>query len=195
MRAPTSCASCTNPFCQSLCERSRKRIFEAKTWVTYSSKEDQPFFLENRQILILEQGAIIAYRSNVDVKMQSITLVRPGDLLGIVGMFSNKQRDHFSIAPLADSAGCMLPLRVMEQLVQEEPDICVAVMRQYSDRYSRVVDGFINKTMGTSEQRVEYSLQSLREIGIQYVTHEHLALLSGLNRVTVTRALGRIYRK
>lgn len=195
MKTPTSCANCTNPFCRSLSEHSRKRIFDAKTWVTYSSKNDQPFFLENRQILILEQGAIIGYRSNIDVKMQSIALIRPGDLLGIVSLFAENIRDPFSIAPLTDSAGCMLPLQTMEELIVEEPDICIATMQQYSSRYSRVIDGFINKTMGTSEQRVEYSLQNLHEIGIHYVTHEHLALLSGLNRVTVTKALGRIYRK
>lgn len=195
MKAPASCANCTNPFCRSLSERSRQRLFESKIWINYSSKDDQPFFLENRQILILERGAIIGYRSSIDVKMQSITLIRPGDLLGIVSLFSDVQRESFSISPLTDSAGCMIPLRTMEQLIVEEPDICQATMRQYSSRYSRVVDSFINKTLGSSEQRVEYALKACSDIGIQYVTHENLALLSGLNRVTVTKTLGRLYRK
>lgn len=195
MKAPASCANCTNPFCRSLSERSRQRLFESKIWINYSSKDDQPFFLENRQILILERGAIIGYRSSIDVKMQSITLIRPGDLLGIVSLFSDVQRESFSISPLTDSAGCMIPLRTMEQLIVEEPDICQATMRQYSSRYSRVVDSFINKTLGSSEQRVEYALKECSDIGIQYVTHENLALLSGLNRVTVTKTLGRLYRK
>lgn len=195
MKAPTSCANCTNPFCCSLSEKSRKRLFESKIWMNYSSKDDQPFFLENRQILILEKGAIIGYRSNIDVKMQSIALIRPGDLLGIVSLFSSGVRESFSISPLTDSAGCMVSLNTMEKLIVEEPDICMATMRQYSDRYSRVVDSFINKTLGSSEQRVEYALKKCHDIGIQYVTHENLALLSGLNRVTVTKTLGRLYRK
>lgn len=195
MKVPTSCANCTNPFCGSLGERSRKRLFDSKIWVNYSSKDDQPFFLENRQILILEKGAIIGYRSNIDVKLQSIALIQPGDLLGIVSLFASGDRESFSISPLTDSAGCMIPLRTMENLITEEQDICAATLRQYSSRYSRVVDSFVNKTLGSSEQRVEYALKQLHDIGIQYVTHENLALLSGLNRVTVTKTLGRIYRK
>lgn len=195
MKAPTSCAGCTNSFCRSLGEASRKRLFESKIWVTYSNKDEQPFFLENRQILILETGAIIGYRSNVDVKMQSVTLVQPGDLLGIVSLFSDSNRESFSISPLIDSAGCMISLRTMEKLILEDPELCTATIRQYSNRYSRVVDSFMNKTLGSSEQRVEYALAQLKDIGIKYVTHENLALLSGLNRVTVTKALGHICKK
>ncbi len=188
-----SCTGCTNVFCRSLSPDSRKLLLAASKRINFSAQIEKPFYFEDQQIIILEKGALIGYRSDVNLRLQSVDLLQPGDLLGIANLFSQSEREAFSIKALIDSFGCSLPIQIMEQLIVERPDIAKATICQYSSRYSRVVDSFINKTNALSEERVIYALNLLKKLNVKKITHENLALLSGMNRVTVTKALHHLY--
>ena len=191
MKAPPACASCQNGFCTSLLPQTREAICRSKIWVNYSRKNQQAFFLENKQILILESGCIIATRADEGARQQSVDLLGPGDLLGIVNVFnSQSKREYFQILPLTECTGCMLPIRTMEELILEHKDLCKVFITQLAGRFSRVVDNMMDKTLDTAQDRVVYAQALLRQHGVMKYSHEDLALLSGLNRITVTRILG-----
>lgn len=195
MKAPTSCAGCTNSFCASLSESSREKIFKKKYWHVYTKKNQQLFYLENRQVLIIETGVLIPFRTDEIVKHQSIDVLGPGDLLGIVNLFKRDDRDCFSVLPLTSCTGCLIPTAAMEQLAMENPDISRAIIAEYSLRYSRLVDNLTNKTLSGSKERLAHALHLLEEKGISHASHEDLALLSGLNRVTVTRTIHQLNKQ
>lgn len=188
MNTVVSCANCTNVFCCSLSSSSRNKLRAASKRISFSPRIETPFDFEDQRIIILEQGALIGYRSDINLRLQSVDLLQPGDLLGIANLFSKNEREAFSIKVLTSSIGCCIPIHMMEQLILENTDIARAVICQYSSRYSRVVDSFINKTNASSEERVLYAMEMMKKLHVQKITHENLALLSGLNRVTVTRA-------
>ena len=190
MKAPPSCAACTNSFCKNLQSETKDKICRSRSWVNYSRKNQQAFFLENKQILILESGCIIALRMDEKARQQSVDLLGPGDLLGIVNIFNSQiQREYFQIMPLTDCSGCMLPISVMEALILERQDLCKAFIAQFSSRFSRVVDNLMIKTLDSAEDRVANAEALFLTHGIAKYSHEDLALLTGLNRVTVTRIL------
>jgi len=190
LKAPPSCAACTNNFCSNLLPDTKDKICRSRSWVNYSRKNQQAFFLENRQILILESGCIIALRMDEKARQQSIDLLGSGDLLGIVNVFNTQsQREYFQIMPLTDCSGCMLPISAMEALILERQDLCKAFIAQFSSRFSRVVDNLMIKTLDSAEDRVANAEALFLAHGIAKYSHEELALLAGLNRVTVTRIL------
>ena len=194
MKIPPDPDNCQNCFCRSLTQKSREKICKAKIWVNYSKKHQQIFFLENKQIIILEQGVVMPLRSAVNVRQQSVDLMRAGDLLGIVNLFAEGERESFTVLPLMDSAGCMIPVTMFENFIRTDSDIAEAVIKQYSARYSRVVDNFVCKTLNSSEDRLKYAITQLKKNGVPFASHEEIALLSGLNRVTVTKKMSQILR-
>lgn len=193
MNTIVTCGTCANVFCCSLSVSSRDKLRAAGKRVSFSPRIEKPFDFEDQQIIILEKGALIGYRSDINLRLQSVDLLQPGDLLGIANLFSKNEREAFSIKVLAPSVGCCIPIHMMEQLILENADIARAVICQYSSRYSRVVDSFINKTNASSEERVLYAMEMLKKLHVQKITHEDLALLSGLNRVTVTKAFRNLH--
>lgn len=192
LKAPPPCASCQTGFCADLLPETREAVCRAKIWVNYARKHQQAFFLENRQVMLLESGCMVAIRTDEGAREQSVDLLGPGDVLGIVNVFNGQnQRDFFQILPLTECAGCMLPIRTMEELILAHPDLCRAFVAQFAGRFSRVVDNMMNKTLDTARDRLAYAEALLRARGVTKYSHEDLALLSGLNRITVTRLLGR----
>lgn len=192
MKVPLSCSACTNPFCTKLTTESRASIFQAKKWVNYSCKNEQSFFLENQQVLILEQGVIMPIRVSSTSKQRGLDLLTAGDLLGIVGVFqSEDERDFFQILPLTDCAGCMVSANFMRHMVLECPDVGRAFCAQITRRFSRMVDNLCTSTLEDSETQVELARRKLEGLGVDKYSHRDLAMLTGMNRVTVTRILNK----
>ena len=167
MKLPLSCDTCTNPFCSHLSSESRAAIFRAKKWVNYSCKNEQSFFLENQQVLILERGVIMPIRVSSTSKQRGLDLLTAGDLLGIVGVFqSEDERDFFQILPLTDCVGCMIPAAYMRRLVLTRPDVGQAFGAQITRRFSRMVDNLCTGTLEDSETQVEWARQKMESLGV-----------------------------
>lgn len=195
MSKKNTCSECNNPFCKSLSPKSKEKVCTAKLLVNYPQKRQQVFFLENKQVVILKEGVVIPVRTNTKIQQQSIDLMTAGDLLGMVNLFSGEERESFSILPLIDSIGCMISSSIFEQLIHDNADIAEATIKSSCNRYSRVVDNFMRKSLGSSEERIIYAISMLQKAGITSATHETIALLSGMNRVTVTKKMSSILRE
>lgn len=191
--APKSCDSCTNSFCQSLSPESRAKIFKMCRWVNYPYKKEQIVFFGNGNLLILESGALMTIRSTPEGKKQGIDILKAGDLLGIVQLFNKEYEDTISVLPLSSVCGCMLPIEGIEQLIRENHDISNAIIAHLSRRFVRVIHHLSVHSFGTSKDKLDYALyKTTNDRDIKHLTHEELAILSGLNRVTVTRTIREI---
>lgn len=86
--------------------------------------------------------------------------------------------------------GSMLPIQVFESLCEKHPSLTKATIKQMSNRCYRLIRHMSNQAFGNSLDKIEFSLElSKRHLGNFYLTHEQIAILSGLNRVTVTKAM------
>lgn len=190
LQPPSSCAACGNAFCAGLSGAARAELFYAKTWFDYANKREQLFFFDNQQILIIESGCFMTVRHDESGKQQGIDILDSGDLLGIVNLFDRQPHGMISLLPFSRIRGCLLPIEQFESLCAKHPDLGRATIAHMARRFSRLIGYITNHAFGDSRQRIRYSLELSRKyLGDYYLTHEQIALLSGLNRVTVTKLM------
>lgn len=190
--APKSCDCCTNSFCQSLTPESREKLFKARHWVNYKYKNEQIVFFGHGHLLILESGALMTIRGLAQGKKAGIDILKAGDLLGIIQIFNDDYEKSISILPLSSVCGCLIPINVMNRLINENHDISNAVIAHFSRRFARILCHLSVYSLGTSRDKLDYALVATNDLDIKQLTHEELATLSGLNRVTVTRTIREI---
>lgn len=195
LNTPSSCADCHNVFCTGLSPAAKADIFSAKSCFDYSRKSEQLFFFDNKQILIISSGCFMTIRHNHQGKHQGIDILESGDLLGIVNLYSKQTHGAISILPFSRICGCLLPIRAFESLCAKHPDLAASTLAHVSGRFSRLIGHMTNQAFGTSKDKIKYSLElSRKHLGDFYLTHEQIALLSGLNRVTVTKLMSEVLR-
>ena len=181
----------SNPkgFLNKLSLATQKELFTVSQHVHLDYKKEQVFFFGNGQILILETGFLMTIRYNKHGKHIGIDILRPGDLLGICQLFNPNYRNTISVLPLSAINGYLLSVTDMECLIKKNEELLMALITQFSERFIRVVNNFNHIAIGTSTQKLQYILTTITNLNLEYPTHEELAILSGLNRVTVTKQL------
>ena len=55
----STCQNCTNKFCTKLSTEVREEIFKNRIWFNLNAKEEQLFYFNNKQILIIESGSFM----------------------------------------------------------------------------------------------------------------------------------------
>lgn len=60
----STCQNCTNKFCTKLSTEVREEIFKNRIWFNLNAKEEQLFYFNNKQILIIESGSFMTIRQN-----------------------------------------------------------------------------------------------------------------------------------
>lgn len=182
----------SNSFFKNLSPDSRAKILKASQRIYYNNKKEQVIIFGNGRILILDSGFIMTIRSNEQGKRVGIDILRPGDLLGICQLFNYNYENTISILPLSLVHGYVISLENMSKLIEENRDISLAVISQFSQRFIRVINHLSVNTLGTSKDKLKYTLQTIKNLNIKLPTHEELAIFSGLNRVTVTNNLNEV---
>ena len=104
----STCQNCTNKFCTKLSTEVRDEIFKNRIWFNLNAKEEQLFYFNNKQILIIESGSFMTIRQNNQGKQIGVDILRPGDLLGILNFNAESPQDHILILPLTDVSGCLV---------------------------------------------------------------------------------------
>ena len=122
-------------------------------------------------------------RQNNQGKQIGVDILRPGDLLGILNFNAESPQDHILILPLTDVSGCLVSKTIFDTLIQKHLSLNIIIIHHLSSRLTNLV-------FDTSKERIEYSLKlAHHNLGNFYLTHEQIALLSGLNRVTVSKTI------
>ena len=82
--------------------RSQRGNIQNRIWFNLNAKEEQLFYFNNKQILIIESGSFMTIRQNNQGKQIGVDILRPGDLLGILNFNAESPQDHILILPLTD---------------------------------------------------------------------------------------------
>lgn len=181
---------CKNCFCSGLSPEARRLICENAHRIHYKQRNEQVMFLDSRHVLIMESGYALISRGFMTDKQQGTDILEPGSVVGIVQLFQPDYTATLNFLPLTPVSGCMVRLSLMEKLAAENAEIATALLKEFSARYGRVVSKLAIHSYGTANQRLQFSIARVRELGLEKeITHEDLACLSGLSRVTVTKLL------
>lgn len=178
------CASIPEGPRSELCARCSKRTFEKDEII------DQNIY-EKFMTLILE-GAI-AYVKSTTGKMQ--VLNTSCDLLASEYLFNDNHiiySDIGQIVAFRKTEVAMLPLETLRSAFMNHPSVAKAMYMNLSVIDNRKAFYRLMVQMEDAYHAVLYMMLYLQKRGLAAPTHEELAFLTGLNRVTVTRAVGKI---
>ena len=81
--------------------------------------------------LYLKTGLVKIYRDSVDWKPQIISIAKPLDFIGLLGIFS-RDTYPFSIACLEESVICFVDLKVIKELIKEDGNFSLVFLERMS---------------------------------------------------------------
>ncbi len=150
-------------------------------------------------IYVVKRGEVRLFHSR-EGKRQVFDVLGPGSLFGGI-QFSHEKSTHFAEA-VAVTKVCIFTEENFQKILQKKPEIMMRFMRKMTDKIQGYEDRLKDRGESADETIVR-ELHRLRDtrgrslFGIWkpssvHVTHEELAELTGLNRVTVTRSLKRL---
>lgn len=165
----------------------------AKGEVIYSPRE------ETELIYVLKEGEVILYHSH-DGKQETFDTIGPGTLFGTFSVES-RVPSHFAEAT-RDSTVCVFPIKDFLSVLRNKPDLMMRFIQSMADRLQDYEKRFKNN-LQTAKETIYEELARLKSkqqksfLGKFFgkegpplrLTHEQIASLTGLNRVTVTRSL------
>ncbi len=183
------CAQCGNPFCAKLTPDCQKQLFAKATRINYPYKKEQVIYFGNGYVMLITEGNLMTIRNNVQGKQQGIDILHEGDLLGIVQLFNKQYHNTITVLPLSSVKGCMIPVSDFEEMIKNDNTLAQITIAHYSQRFARALTHLSNLAIDDSKAKLDYAMSIVDKMGANAITHEELAIFSGLNRVTVTKAL------
>jgi CRP-like cAMP-binding protein len=150
-------------------------------------------------IYVLKEGEVILYHSH-DGKQETFDTLGPGTLFGNFSVES-RNPSHFAEAT-RDSNVCVFPIMDFLNIIKNKPDLMMRFIQNMADRLLDYERRFKNN-LQTAKETIYEELSRLKEkrkrsfLGKFFgsdgpplrLTHEQIASLTGLNRVTVTRSI------
>jgi CRP-like cAMP-binding protein len=148
-------------------------------------KQEMIFRESSEQVAIIVEGAVISLFITEDGRQKTSELLIAGDTF--------ETEINYMLA-LTDAKLCLCPMEVFKTFYLGYPDFTQSILTSISSRSRRSLNYLLQLQNSTSEEKVRIVLDFLQKAGIDSstLTHEDLALLSDLNRVTVTRAIKNI---
>ena len=182
---------CHNPFCLGLSDEVREKLCSIAHKVTYKKFNEQLIFFNFERILIIEEGAALLSRGgHVSERQQGTDILEPGNLVGVVQAFHPDYEAAINLLPLTPLTGCLINLHEIENLITIYPELAVAMLTEFSERFGRIASKLAIHSYGSAQERLDFTLSRVEELGLNNtVTQEQLARLSGLSRVTVNKLM------
>lgn len=154
---------------------------------------------ETDLIYVLKEGEVILYHSH-DGKQETFDTIGPGTLFGNFSV-ETRNPSHYAEAT-RDSSVCVFPIQDFLKILQSKPDLMLRFIQSMADRLLDYEKRFKNN-LQTAKETIYEELSRLKEkrkrsfLGKFFgtegpplrLTHEQIASLTGLNRVTVTRSI------
>jgi len=153
----------------------------------------------SQMIYVLRDGEVMLYHSH-EGKKETFDTIGPGTLFGNFDPESSHPT-HFA-ETTRDSTACVIPLSNFIEMMKSKPDLMMKLIQLMAQRLRDYEKRFKNNLQNATET-VYNELLRIQEkkkngifgklMGTQLpplrLTHEQIANLTGLNRVTVTRSL------
>jgi CRP/FNR family cyclic AMP-dependent transcriptional regulator len=146
-------------------------------------------------VFTIRSGVAALLNYSVDGTESILGFLYEGQAFGLTHLFSKEIRPLIARA-FTKVELCKLPICELERLVKTDPEVAKRVIRSLSDGYWGVVQQIKLRDILRARDRVRISLQQLAEkldrgrgeVELP-LTHEEIARLVGVNRVTITRVL------
>ncbi len=150
-------------------------------------------------IYTVKRGEVRLYHSK-NGKRMVFDVLGPGSVFGGIA-FSSDKSTHFAQATHPTKV-CIFTEQDFLAILQKRPELMLRFIKKMTSKIQDYEDR-LKERADTAEENIMKALQSLQEKRSQslfgrwaakgvHITHEELAELTGLNRVTVTRLLKRL---
>lgn len=183
------CGSELNDFCRSLPDDIREQLCARR--VLLRGKKKQHLIFGCRQALIVRKGIIVPSFPREDGREKGLTFKYPGLVLGATQLFTNRSVS-FSLYVIEDFEACVFPIDFFEQLFMGDIYFAKAVVIQISRALAAYSENTVEFILGNSEDKINSLLRYIDGIGSMkniILTHEEIATMVGINRVTVTKTM------
>jgi CRP/FNR family transcriptional regulator, cyclic AMP receptor protein len=176
-------------------------------------REGEPIFHQGAQaqaMFLVKAGRLKLTKATEDGRELILDIRKAGDVVGET-LLADESIYPVSCYCLEDTLVCGFTRARFEALVSEYPNIGLQVIRNLSNRVSRLQTRVDSMSEGRLEERIyrvlsmvaqEHGRPSDQGVLIHFpLTHEELAFLTGSHRVSVTRVMkglaasGRVIRK
>lgn len=185
-----------NPFCSSLDRVTSHKLCKKCIHFTLNAKQELVFNDPSHKYAIIRSGLIISIFLTEEGKQKSMEIFEPGSFLRMNDLYSQESEEYLYLVALTPAELCLFSNTLFNELFKENQGFANVVLEATNFRLKSNIRYLLHMKSGSSEDRVNYILDLLQGAGIDnaLLTHENIALLTGLNRVTVTRALKNISR-
>jgi CRP/FNR family transcriptional regulator, cyclic AMP receptor protein len=150
-------------------------------------------------IYFVKRGEVRLYHSR-DGKRTVFDVLGPGSIFGGVTL-EPEESTHFAQATHPTKV-CIFPEKEFLAVLQKKPELMMRFIRKMNERIREYEDRLKHRT-DTAEEQILGELKKLQDRRSRtlfgriknqgvHITHEELAELTGLNRVTVTRTLKKL---
>lgn len=177
---------CNNPFCSSLNSDLRKLLCSYKLKVKLNIKTEYIFDFNDNNILLINKGRLLTIRRRASGQGKGMELLGPGSILGITGLFTEKNYS-LSLIPIEKTECCSFSKTFFFDLCKSKPDLSFLVLQQIVKRFNSLIQDSEHISLDNSQEKINYILNK----NIKDLTHEEIALLAGVHRVTVSNILSR----
>lgn len=185
-----------NPFCDSLDPNTREFLCEHSTLIYQMPKQIQTADQGNKHLEIIVEGVLFTFSLLEDGTQEFIHLIRKGDILGTRLLFDKISCPEYNTMTLTEVQKCSIPIKIAEKLFHENREFAQALMQNLLSMTSNLTRWVSMRSKNGAEKvRNVYELLQELDIDMNMITQEDLALIAGVSRITVARAMKNIYKK
>ena len=181
---------CNNPFCNALNTDLRSVLCSHKLKLKLNIKTEYLFDFNDNNILLINTGRILTVRRRASGQGKGIELLGPGSMLGITGLFTEKNY-NLSLIPIVKTECCSFSKTFFLDLCKNNPEFSFLILQQSIKRFNSLIQDSEHISLDNSQEKINYILNK----NIKDLTHEEIALLAGIHRVTVSNILSHKTKK
>lgn len=185
-----------NQFCGQLEEASRQYLCRNSTCFHLSPKKELIFNKSSSQIAVVKSGLLVSIAVTEEGNLKSIELFKPGAFLRMDNLAHDDDKANVYLQAFTPASLCLFSETFFKNYFEQSAEFSYIVLSATTSRLKENLNHLYHIKTDSSEEKIRYLLKSLQKANIDcsYLTHEDIALLTDLNRVTVTRALKNINR-
>ena len=150
---------------------------------------------EGSFVFAIRKGLVAPFTLSETGRETILGLLGQGQMFGQGGLFAAEARP-FAALTCTEAELCRFPTRDLEELIKTDPKLAERVIGSLADSLWEAARQLEIQNQPLARNRIRALLESaagqlggqLEEGGLP-LTHEQLAYMAGVNRVTVTRAL------
>lgn len=164
----------------------------------------QPLILEGAPsdtLHIIQQGHVKLSKMTPEGKEQILHILTNGDFFGELSIFNSDERSNFNAYALKDTNICMLTRNDMEQLMTDNPDISLRLLKSVTKRLAHTEN--LAQSLATKDPEIRIACM-IMELSDKYgkrhgsrihidlpLSREELASYVGVTRETISRKFSR----